>query len=110
MINFSDGAFIADFFGFLLALPMALFLSFWFSAVKRRWAVVLGALLFTIIGAVIIYLWVGYPQDMPDFNPAAVFFGSLLFNSIMGLIGGMVLDLLIGRISSRDYRNTVAHE
>jgi hypothetical protein len=108
VINIFEGAFIADFWGLLLSLPIALFLAFWLSSVKSRWAVVVGALVFAIIGFIIIYLWTGYPQDMPNLNPAAEFFGALFFNTIIGLIGGLVVDLLVARVNSRMYRR-VAH-
>jgi hypothetical protein len=101
-----DGMFVADIFGFILALPMALFLAFWLSAVRKRSAVVFGALIAEIIGFFII--WV-VAENMPNANGAAVFFGALLFNSTMGLIGGMITDLLVGRILNKDYRRTVAH-
>ena len=75
-----DGIFIGDIFGFILALPVALFLAFWMSAVKSRWIVVLGALIGAVIGFVFILGWVGtliYDTPLPNASPPAVFFGSL---------------------------------
>jgi hypothetical protein len=43
---------IGDIFGFLLALPLSLFMAFWLSAVKKRAAVVFGALLGALIAFV----------------------------------------------------------
>lgn|SRR5579859_42134 len=109
-----DGIFQGDFFGFILALPTALFLAFWMSAVKRRGIVVLGAFIGALIGFIVILGWVGtliYDQPLPNANPAATFFGSLLICSVLGLAGGIILDLIVARRSSRDYRRRVlVHE
>ncbi len=105
-----DGIFIGDFWGFLLALPIALFLAFWMSAVKNRTAVVVGAFAGTLLGFIIILGWVGtliYDTPLPNANPVAVFFGSLLFCSALGLSGAIILDLIIARNKQRDYRRQV---
>lgn len=116
-LNLSDpqapGILIGDIFGFILALPAALFLAFWMSAVKSKWAVVLGALLGTIIGFLIILGTIGTlinDKPLPGANGGAVFFGSVLFCSAMGLIGGILMDLLIGGATRRDYGRQAAHE
>lgn len=109
IINPGDGILIADFFGFLLSLPIALFLAFWMSAVKRRWIVVLGALIGAFIAFLIIFGWVGtliYDTDLPNAQPAAVFFGSLLFCSAARLVGGILLDLIVARATRREYRRS----
>ncbi len=49
-----DGIFIGDFWGFLLALPIALFLAYWMSEVKNRTAVVVGAFAGALLGFIII--------------------------------------------------------
>jgi hypothetical protein len=109
-----DGIFQGDFFGFVLALPTALFLAFWMSAVKKRGIVVLGAFLGALIGFIVILGWVGtliYDQPLPNANPAATFFGSLLICSVLGLAGGIILDLVVARRTSRDYRRQIlVHE
>ena len=109
-----DGIFIGDIFGFILALPVALFLAFWMSAVKSRWIVVLGALIGAVIGFVFILGWVGtliYSTPLPNASPPAVFFGSLLLCSVLGLAGGIILDLIVARRTRRDYRRqAVVHE
>jgi quinol-cytochrome oxidoreductase complex cytochrome b subunit len=109
-----DGIFIGDFFGFLLALPVALFLAFWMSDVKKRSIVVLGAFIGALIGFIFILGWVGtliYDQPLPNANPTATFFGSLLICSVLGLAGGIILDLIVASRSSRDYRRqTLVHE
>lgn len=109
-----DGIFIGDFWGFLLALPVALFLAFWMSAVKNRWVVVLGALIGAVIGFVFILGWVGtliYDTPLPGANPAATFFGSLLLCSVLGLTGGIILDLIVASRTRHDYRRQVVmHE
>jgi hypothetical protein len=111
-INPGDGVFIADIFGFILSLLFAPFLTFWLSAVKNRAAVVIGSIVGGVLGFFIIYAWAGplfTGKDLTNVQPAAVFFGSLLFCTIMGVIGGMIVDLLVARASSRDYRRP-AHE
>lgn len=111
-INPSDGVFIADIFGFILSLLFAPFLVFWLSAVKNRAAVIIGSIIGEILGFIIIYAWAGpllRGKDLINVQPAAVFFGSLLFCTIMGIIGGMIVDLLVARASSHDYRRP-AHE
>ena len=104
---------IGDIFGLVLALPIAPFLAFWMSAVKSKWAVVLGAILGTIIGFLAILAWVGTlinDTPLPGVSGAPVFFGSVLFCSIMGVIGGILTDLLVGTRSKRDYSRQTAHE
>jgi len=113
IINPSDGFFIADIFGLILALPMALFLAFWMSAVKRRMVVVGGALLGAVLGFLVILGWVDtliYNTPLPNANPVATFFSSLLICSVLGLAGGILADLIIARLSSRDYRRPSVHE
>jgi pilus assembly protein TadC len=98
--------FIGDILGFVLALPLSLFMAFWLSAVKRRSAVVLGAFLGALIAFVAIFLWA---SQLPDANGGATFFGSLFICLIAALVGGILTDLLIARIASHDYRR-IAHE
>ena len=109
-----DGIFIGDFFGFILALPVALFLAFWMSAVKRRGVVVVGAFIGALIGFIVVLGWVGtliYDQPLPNANPSATFFGSLLICSVLGIAGGIILDLIVARRTFRDYRRqTLVHE
>jgi hypothetical protein len=102
-----DGILIGDIFGLILALPTALFLAYWLSAVKNHWAVVIGALVFAVIGFVVLY---GWASTLSAANGPAVFFGSVLFCSIMGLIGAVLSDLLIARATSSDYRHSVSHD
>ncbi len=103
---FNTGVFIADLFGCLLALPVGLFLAFWMSAVKRRAAVVAGAFIGALIGFFIILFWASPLQNVIG---VGVFFGSLVFCAALALTGGIITDLLIGRIAERDYRR-IAHE
>ena len=111
-INPGDGVFIADLFGFILSFLFAPFLTFWLSAVKNRAAVVTGSIIGQVLGFFIIYAWAGplfTGKDLVNVQPAAVFFGSLLFCTMMGIVGGMLVDLLVARASSHDYRRP-AHE
>src|SRR5947209_9302454 len=102
-----DGVFIGDFWGFILALPIALFLAFWLSAVKNRAAVVVGAFIGALLGFLIILGWVGtliYNTELPGANGGATFFGSVLMCSTLGLTGAIIFDLIVARRSARDYR------
>src|SRR5579859_1489869 len=71
-----DGILIGDIFGLILALPIALFLAYWLSAVKSHWAVVIGALVFAIIGFVLLYGWASSlgTNGAPGANGGSVFF------------------------------------
>jgi len=107
IIPLFPGYVYGDFFGFILALPIALFVAFWLSAVKKRGAVVFGAFLGAFIAFVGILAWANtllYP------DAGATFFGSLFFCSAAALVGGIITDLLIARITSRDYRRSISHE
>lgn len=107
MINPTSGIFIGDLFGFILALPTSLFLAFWMSAVKRRWAVVLGAFIGTLLGFLIILGWVGtliYNTELPNASGGVTFFGSVLFCSALGIAGGIITDLLVARANPHIYR------
>jgi hypothetical protein len=104
-----DAVFVSDICGFVLALPIALFMAYWMSAVKNRWIVVLGAFIGDVIGFLIILGWLGTlifstPYPGAEANGTAIFFGALLLNSVLGLSGGMIFDLLVARSSRRDYR------
>ena len=103
----SQGIFLADLFGFILALPLALFLVYWMSAVKRHIAVVTGAFIGSFLGFLIILGWVGtliFDTVLPNASPGATFFGSLLFCSALGLSFGVISDLVIARLTASDYR------
>ena len=114
-VNIGDPIFIGDFFGFLLALPISLFLAYWLSAVKNHKAVISGAFVGALIGFLIILGWADtliFNTPLPGANGGSVFFGSALFCPIMGLIGGILTDLLVARKNARDYRRQAgqAHE
>jgi hypothetical protein len=107
----NQGIFVADLFGFILSLPVALFLAFWMSAVKRRAVVVTGAFIGAFIGFVAILAWVDeliYNTVLPGANGASTFFGSLLICSALGLAGGILSDLIVARLTRRDYRRPSA--
>jgi biotin transporter BioY len=115
IINVSSGIFIGDFFGFLLSLPVSLFLAFWMSEVKNRWIVVLGAFLGCLLGFILILAWVGtliFDTELPGATAAATFFGSVLLCSALGLSAGIILDLIVARRTRRYYRRPqqVVHE
>lgn len=103
----NQGIFLADLFGLILALPVALFLAFWMSAVRRKGVVVLGAFVGALLGFLIILGWVGtliYDTALPGANPGSTFFGAVLINSALGLFGGILADLLVARVTRADYR------
>lgn len=114
-LNFDPGSgiFIGDTFGFILAVPISLFLAYWFSAVKNRMAVVFGALIGALIGWFIILCWVGtviYDTPLPGADGGSTFFGSLLFCSTTGLSLAILTDLWVARRASRAYTQQHAEE
>ena len=114
-VSITDPIFIGAFFGFLLALPLSLFLAYWISAVRSHRAVVVGAFSGTLLGFLVLLGWAGtliYDTPLPGANGGNVFFGSVLLCSIMGVVGGMVTDMLIANRNRRDYlrQGVVAEE
>lgn len=109
-----NGYFIASLFAAILALPIVLFLAFWISAVRNRNAVVGGAFIGVAAGFILVDGWVGtliYDTPLPNAQPVATFFGGLFLCSILGIIFAMILDSLIAKASSQDYRRPrVSHE
>ncbi len=109
-----QGIFVADLFGLILSLPIALFLVFWMSAVKRRMVVVTGAFIGGFLGFLIILGWVGtliFDTVLPNASPGATFFGSVLLCSASGLALGVLADVIVARLTARDYRRQAAvHE
>lgn len=107
----NHGIFLADLLGLILALPIALFMAFWMSAVKRRGVVVFGAFIGSFIGFLVILAWVGelvFNTVLPGADPGSTFFGALFINSVMGLVGGILADLIVARLSRSDYRRPVS--
>ena len=107
----NQGIFLADLIGLILSLPVALFLAFWLSAVKRRSAVVVGAFIGAFLAFVVILGWVGeliYNTVLPGASPGATFFGSLLICSVAGLSFGILADLIVARLTRKDYRRPSA--
>ncbi|RAQ96610.1 PTS sucrose transporter subunit IIBC [Thermogemmatispora tikiterensis] len=109
IINPSDGLFLASLFGFLLSLPLSLFVIFWVSVVlvRRRWIVLLGAFIGAFIGLLAILGWVDtliFDTPLPNAQVGATFFGALFLCSILGLVGGMLADWLAARSESRRSR------
>ena len=110
----NQGIFQADLIGFILSLPVALFLAYWMSAVKRPTVVVIGAFIGSFLGFLIILAWVGtliFDTVLPGANPGSTFFGSLLFCSALGLSVAIIADLIVARLTAKDYRRpAVVHE
>ena len=110
-----DGFFIADLCGFILALPISLFLAFWLSEVKNRMTVVIGAFGGALLGFLAVLGLVDtliFDQPLPNANPAGTFFGSVLLCSVLAISAAIILDLIVARRTRRDYRrpSAVAHE
>src|SRR5690348_13819242 len=109
-----QGIFEANLIGFILSLPTALFLAYWMSAVKRPMVVVIGAFIGSFLGFLIILGWVGtliYDTVLPGASPGSTFFGSLLFCSALGLSFAIIADLIVARLTAKDYRRqAVVHE
>jgi len=114
-INLSSGITIGGYWGYVLALLVSPFLAFWMSAVKNHWLVVLGAFIGCLIGFLAILAWVGtliFDTELPGASGAATFFGSVLICSAAGVVGGILMDLIVARRTSRYYRRSqqLAHE
>jgi hypothetical protein len=110
IITFND-IFIGAVFGFILSLPIALFLAFWMSDVKNRGVVVMGAFIGAFIGLLIILGWTDtliFDTPLPGANSNSTFWGSLFFCTTLGLVGGIVLDLIVASRNARDYRRQAA--
>jgi hypothetical protein len=76
-----QGIFLADLFGLILSLPVALFIAYWMSDVKNHLVVVLGAFIGAFLAFLIILGWVGtliYDSVLPGANPGSTFFGSII--------------------------------
>ena len=114
-LNFDPGSgiFIGDTCGFILAVPVSLFLAYWLSDVKNRMAVVLGALIGAFLAWFIILCWAGTvisPTPLPGADGASTFFGSILFCSAAGLSLAILTDLWIARRASRIYTQQHSEE
>jgi len=111
--SLGDPIFIGDFWGTVLALPIALFLAFWLSNVKNKVTVIGGALVGVLIGFLGILCIVGtliHPNPLPNVDGVAVFFSTVLLNAALGLTVGILTDLIISRRNENDYRRNVQHE
>ncbi|SRR6266487_4521252 len=107
-VNITDPIFIGDFWGFVLALPISLFVAYWISSVSIKHSArgVLGAFAGALSGFLIILGWVGtliYSTPLPGANGASTFFGSLLLCSALGVVGCIFTDQVILR---RKYADT----
>jgi hypothetical protein len=114
MIIDHQGIFQADLLGFILSLPIVLFLAYWMSAVKRPMVVVTGGFIGSFLGFLIILAWVGtliFDTVLPGASVGSTFFGSLLFCSALGLSVAVIADLIVARLTAKDYRRpVVVHE
>src|SRR5260370_23524238 len=79
-----QGIWLADLFGFILSLPISLFLAYWISNVKRPMVTVIGAFIGCFLGFLIILGWVFtlvFHTSFPRARTVLIFFGPLLFHS-----------------------------
>ena len=107
----NQGIFLADLIGLILSLPIALFLAFWMSAVRRKAVVVIGAFIGAFLAFVVILGWVGellYNTVLPGASSGSTFFGSLLICSVAGMSFGILADLIVARLNRKDYRRPSA--
>ncbi len=112
-LSLGDPIFIGDFFGMLLALPIALFLAYWLSDVKKKSSVIIGAFIGIVVGFIGILCWVDtliHPSPLPGANGLATFFGSIFICSVLGLTGAIITDLVVATRNQRDYRRQIEHE
>src|SRR5437588_12498785 len=96
MIVDNQGIFLADLLGFILSLPIAVFLAFWMSAVKRRRVVMFGAFIGSFVGFLVILGWVGTLIKIPFFPapiPAQPSLASLCLNPPLALVLASAPDL-----------------
>lgn len=110
IINPGDPIFIGAIFGFILSVPVALFLAYWMSSVKNKMAVVIGAFIGTFVGLVGVLSWVDtlfFSTPLPKADGVSTFFSTILLCSVVGLIGAMLTDLLVVRRTAHDYRREV---
>lgn len=108
-----DGTNIGAFFGFILALPIALFLVYWLSAVKNHLAVIVGGFIGALIAFIVVLAWAGtllHSAPLTGVNGASTFFGGLLLCAAAGLIGGIAVDMIVARRNSHDYRRQITQE
>jgi hypothetical protein len=108
-----DGITIGALIGFLLSLPIALFLVYWLSAVKKRSAVITGGFIGALIAFIAVLGWAGTlfrSTPLTGANGASAFFGGLLLCIAAGLIGGIAVDLIVASRNARDYRRQISHE
>jgi hypothetical protein len=108
-----DGSNIGAFFGFLLALPIALFLVYWLSAVKNHRAVIVGGFIAALIAFIVVLGWAGTlfrSAPLTGVNGASTFFGGLLLCAAAGLIGGIVIDMIVANRNKSDYRRQITQE
>ncbi len=110
IINPGDPIFIGAIFGFLLAVPVALFLAYWISDVKNKVAVILGAFVGSFLGLLGVLGWVDtliFSTPLPKADGVSTFFSTILLCSVLGLVGAMLTDLFIERRTTHDYRREV---
>lgn len=110
IINPGDPIFIGAIFGFLLSIPVALFLAYWISNVKNKMAVVLGAFIGSFVGLVGVLGWVDtliFSTPLPNADGVSTFFSTILLCSVLGLVGAMLTDLVMMRRTIPDYRREV---
>ena len=107
-VSITDPIFIGDFWGFILALPTALFLSYWISSgsIKHAARGVFSAFAGALLGFLVILGWVGtliFSTPLPGANGShnVLWLLPALFNS-----GHYGLHLYRHRHSARNYTST----
>ncbi len=110
IINPGDPLFIGAVFGFILAVPIALFLAYWISDVKKKMAVVIGAFIGSFVGLIGVLSWVDtlvFSTPLPRADGVSTFFSTIFLCSVLGLVGAMLTDLFVARRTAHDYRREI---
>jgi hypothetical protein len=95
--NITDPIFVGDLWGFILALPTILFLSFWIGSdnIRHPAMSVLGAFVGAVFGFLLLLIGVGTlisATPLPGASGGSTFFSSFLLCSILGVLGGIFTD------------------
>ena len=105
IINPGDPLFIGAIVGFLLAVPIALFLAYWIGNVRYKIAVLVSACMGSLLGFVGVLGWVNtliFSTSLPDANGVSTFFGTHFICSLLGLMGAILTDLSVAQHIAKD--------
>jgi hypothetical protein len=106
-LNITDPIFVGDLWGFILALPTILFLSFWIGSdsIRHPTMSMLGVFVGAVSSFLILLIGVGTfisSTPLPGASGGSTFFSSFLLCSILGVLGGIFTDEFIMRKHARN--------